>query len=120
MQRGYGPELVRHERWSWLELTDVRRADALPRDRTRLYGTHAYQLDVLHHVRSLGMTVIAALHDLNLAGAWCDRIYVIADGAIVVGGLPRGSPAPEGDQPGLRRHGTPGSASGHGPALPDL
>ena len=46
-----------------------------------------YQLDVLHHVRSLGMTVIAALHDLNLAAAWCDRVYVIADGAIVAGGM---------------------------------
>jgi len=47
-----------------------------------------YQLDVLHHVRSLGMTVIAAFHDLNLAGAWCDRVYVIAEGAIVAGGAP--------------------------------
>jgi len=47
-----------------------------------------YQLDVLHHVRSLGMTVIAALHDLNLAGAWCDRVYVIAEGVIVAGGAP--------------------------------
>ena len=47
-----------------------------------------YQLDVLHQVRSLDMTIIAALHDLNLAGAWCDRIYVIADGAIVAGGPP--------------------------------
>ena len=47
-----------------------------------------YQLDVLHHVRSLNMTIIAALHDLNLAGAWCDRIFVIADGTIVAGGPP--------------------------------
>jgi iron complex transport system ATP-binding protein len=47
-----------------------------------------YQLDVLHHVRSLGMTVIAALHDLNLAAAWCDRVYVVSGGAIVAGGPP--------------------------------
>ena len=47
-----------------------------------------YQLDVLHHVRSLNMTIIAALHDLNLASAWCDRIFVIDGGVIVAGGPP--------------------------------
>lgn len=47
-----------------------------------------YQLDVLHRVRSLGLTTIAALHDLNLAAAWCDRIYVLQGGRIVTGGTP--------------------------------
>jgi iron complex transport system ATP-binding protein len=54
-----------------------------------------YQLDVLHHVRSLGMTVIAALHDLNLAAAWCDRVYVIQDGVIVSGGSAEQALRPE-------------------------
>ena len=54
-----------------------------------------YQLDVLHHVRSLGMTVLAALHDLNLAADWCDQIYVIQDGAIVAGGTPETALRPE-------------------------
>lgn len=47
-----------------------------------------YQLDVLHRVRDLGLTTIAALHDLNLASAWCDAIYVLAGGRIVAGGPP--------------------------------
>jgi len=47
-----------------------------------------YQLDVLHRVHSLKLTTIAALHDLNLAAAWCDRIYVMDHGRIVAGGPP--------------------------------
>ncbi len=47
-----------------------------------------YQLDVLHRVRDLGLTTIAALHDLNLAAAWCDAICVLAEGRIVAGGPP--------------------------------
>ncbi len=47
-----------------------------------------YQLDVLHRVQALGLTTIAALHDLNLAAAWCDRVYVMQGGRIVAGGKP--------------------------------
>lgn len=47
-----------------------------------------YQLDVLQRVRDLGLTTIAALHDLNLAAAWCDAICVMAGGRIVAAGSP--------------------------------
>ena len=47
-----------------------------------------YQLDVLEHVRALGLTTLAALHDLNLAASWCDLVYVVSGGQIVVGGPP--------------------------------
>jgi iron complex transport system ATP-binding protein len=47
-----------------------------------------YQLDVLHRVQSLRMTTVAALHDLNLAAAWCDRVYVLAAGRVVASGPP--------------------------------
>ncbi|MCX6014022.1 MAG: ABC transporter ATP-binding protein [Chloroflexales bacterium] len=47
-----------------------------------------YQLDVLHRVHSLKLTTIAALHDLNLAAAWCQRIYVIDRGQVVASGAP--------------------------------
>lgn len=46
------------------------------------------QLDLLDLVRDLGVTTIAALHDLNLAAAYCDRICVIDDGTIVAVGAP--------------------------------
>ncbi len=47
-----------------------------------------HQLQILDLVRQLNMTVIAALHDLNLAAAYCDRIYVIENGEIIQSGEP--------------------------------
>ncbi|MEU1075538.1 MULTISPECIES: ABC transporter ATP-binding protein [unclassified Streptomyces] len=48
----------------------------------------AHQLDVLSRVRDSGLTVLAALHDLNLAAAHCDVLYVIDGGRIVAAGPP--------------------------------
>jgi iron complex transport system ATP-binding protein len=54
-----------------------------------------YQLDVLHRVRSLGMTTVAALHDINLAAAWCDHVYVLQGGRVVAEGVPSDALTPE-------------------------
>ncbi|KOG76026.1 MULTISPECIES: ABC transporter ATP-binding protein [Streptomyces] len=48
----------------------------------------AHQLDVLALVRDSGLTVLAALHDLNLDAAHCDVLYVIDKGRIVAAGPP--------------------------------
>lgn len=48
----------------------------------------AHQLDVLSLVRASGLTVLTALHDLNLAAAHCDVLYVLAAGRIVASGPP--------------------------------
>ncbi|RLU86862.1 ABC transporter ATP-binding protein [Streptomyces griseocarneus] len=48
----------------------------------------AQQLEVLSLVRGAGLTVLAALHDLNLAATHCDALYVIAGGRIVASGPP--------------------------------
>ena len=45
-----------------------------------------YQLEILDLVKGLGVTTLAALHDLNLAALYCDRIYVLKDGAVVASG----------------------------------
>ncbi len=47
-----------------------------------------YQIDVLHRVHALKLTTFAALHDLNLAATWCDRVIVMDKGAIVAQGTP--------------------------------
>lgn len=47
-----------------------------------------YQFEVLELVRDLGVTVVAALHDLNLAAAYCDRIHLMQAGRIVMSGPP--------------------------------
>ncbi|MEU9032950.1 ABC transporter ATP-binding protein [Streptomyces sp. NPDC048383] len=48
-----------------------------------------HQLDALRLVRRLGVTAVVALHDLNLAAAFCDRICVMAAGRVIVTGTPR-------------------------------
>ncbi|PKV89735.1 ABC transporter ATP-binding protein [Streptomyces sp. TLI_146] len=55
----------------------------------------AHQLDVLSLVRDSGVTVLAALHDLNLAAAHCDLLYVIDGGRIVASGPPHDVLQPE-------------------------
>lgn len=47
-----------------------------------------YQFEILELVRSLGITIIAALHDLNLAATYFDRLYLLHAGRIVTHGRP--------------------------------
>ncbi|MFE2755076.1 ABC transporter ATP-binding protein [Actinosynnema sp. NPDC059335] len=47
-----------------------------------------HQLAVLSLVRGLGVTVLAVLHDLNLAAAHCDRLHVLDRGRVVRSGTP--------------------------------
>ncbi|MFT4043455.1 MAG: ABC transporter ATP-binding protein [Gordonia sp. (in: high G+C Gram-positive bacteria)] len=54
-----------------------------------------HQLSVLRASRDLGVTVVAVLHDLNLAAQFCDRLYVVAAGELVCSGTPREVLTPE-------------------------
>ena len=47
-----------------------------------------YQLQLLAIVKSLGIGVLAALHDLSLAAMYCDKLYVMKGGALVAYGPP--------------------------------
>lgn len=47
-----------------------------------------YQLDVLALLSSLEMTVVTALHDLNLAARFCDRVAVLHAGGVRASGPP--------------------------------
>ncbi|OEV28813.1 histidinol phosphatase [Streptomyces nanshensis] len=47
-----------------------------------------HQLEVLGVLRRLPATVLVALHDLNLAAYYCDRIYVLRDGEVAASGTP--------------------------------
>lgn len=48
-----------------------------------------YQIHILSVVKKLGITVIAALHDLALAAQFCDRIYVMKHGKMIADGIPK-------------------------------
>ncbi|WP_078292591.1 ABC transporter ATP-binding protein [Mycobacterium sp. D16R24] len=47
-----------------------------------------HQYSILSSAQMLGITIIAALHDLNLAAQYCDTIHVMAEGRIVLSGPP--------------------------------
>ena len=47
-----------------------------------------YQLQLMDIVSSLNLTVVSAIHDLNIAAMYCDKIFVVKDGKIVAFGTP--------------------------------
>lgn len=47
-----------------------------------------HQLQLLKIVKNLNITVISAIHDLNITAMFCDKIYVLKDGEIVGSGTP--------------------------------
>lgn len=48
-----------------------------------------YQFQLLDIVKSINIQVFAALHDLNLALKYCDKVYVMKDGKIICKGNPK-------------------------------
>ena len=46
------------------------------------------QFELLDLIRSLGVTTVAALHDLDLAARYCDRVVVLNAGRVVASGRP--------------------------------
>ena len=54
-----------------------------------------YQLETMDLVKSLGITTLAALHDLNIATSYCDEIYIMDTGTIVASGPPEEVLIPE-------------------------
>ncbi len=47
-----------------------------------------YQLELLEVIKGLGVGVIAALHDLNLASLFCDEVFIMKQGTLVTHGTP--------------------------------
>ncbi|MCX4743848.1 MULTISPECIES: ABC transporter ATP-binding protein [Streptomyces] len=82
----------------------------------------SHQLDLLALVRRSGPTALAALHDLNLAAAHCDLLYVIDGGRIVAHGTPHEVLRPDllADVFGVRAHPVPHPVTGTVQLLFDL
>ncbi|GGP70280.1 ABC transporter ATP-binding protein [Shewanella saliphila] len=47
-----------------------------------------YQIQILELVASLGISVIASIHDLNLASAMCDKLLLLDQGKLIAKGNP--------------------------------
>lgn len=66
----------------------TQRTDMIVLDEPTNHLDLRHQHDALHLLRTTGATVLAALHDLNLAAAYCDRICVLDAGTVVAIGTP--------------------------------
>ena len=54
-----------------------------------------YQLQLMELVKGLGRTVVAALHDLNLAAMYCQKLCLLEGGRVVAQGSPEEVLTPE-------------------------
>ncbi|MDR1132179.1 MAG: ABC transporter ATP-binding protein [Oscillospiraceae bacterium] len=55
----------------------------------------SYQMQVFDFIKRLKVTVLSAIHDLNMAALYCDRLYVLKAGRIVLRGTPEEVFTPE-------------------------
>lgn len=55
----------------------------------------SYQMQIFDFIKRLNVTVLSAIHDLNMAALYCDRIYVLKDGKVVLQGTPEEVLTPE-------------------------
>lgn len=47
-----------------------------------------YQVEIMTLIKSLNITVIATIHDLNLASAFCDELLLLREGKLIKSGPP--------------------------------
>lgn len=54
-----------------------------------------YQIQLMNLIKGLDRTIVSAIHDLNIAAMYCDRIYVMKEGKIIASGTPEEVLTPE-------------------------
>lgn len=47
-----------------------------------------YQIEIIKMVKQINIGTLAALHDLTLAGSYCDYLYLLKNGSVVTYGKP--------------------------------
>ena len=67
----------------------AQQADFLILDEPTNHLDICFQLQVFETVKQLGVTVLSAMHDLNLAALFCDRIYILKDKGVYISGTPK-------------------------------
>lgn len=78
---------------AWIAMALAQKPSILILDEPTTYLDISYQMEVLELVKdlnkTLGITVIMVLHDLNQAARYSDRIYVLEEGKICECGCPK-------------------------------
>ena len=67
----------------------VQEAELLILDEVTNHLDIGYQYKVLEILKGLNMTIISAIHDLNLAMKFCDQVVLIDKGRLIVTGNPK-------------------------------
>lgn len=67
----------------------VQRPQLLIMDEPTSHLDVKYQIQLMELAKSLGVTVLASFHDLNLAASVCDELIVINEGEVVEAGKPQ-------------------------------
>ena len=49
----------------------------------------SYQIQIFDFIKRLKVTVLSAIHDLNMAALYCDRLYVLKEGKVAFYGTPK-------------------------------
>ena len=83
---------------AWLAMALAQETPLLLLDEPTTYLDITHQLEVLDLARSLvagGRTVVAVLHELNLAFRYADHLVVMSDGRVVATGAPSDVVTPE-------------------------
>ncbi len=55
----------------------------------------SYQIQIFDFIKHLKVTVLSAIHDLNMAALYCNRLYVLKNGTIQMQGTPEEVLTPE-------------------------
>ncbi len=78
---------------TWISMALAQKPEILILDEPTTYLDISYQLEVLELVKdlnkTLGLTVIMVLHDLNQAARYSDKIFVLKEGQVCGYGKPR-------------------------------
>ncbi len=67
----------------------AQKTDCLVLDEPTNHLDIKYQLQLLEIVKNLGVTIVAVIHDLNIAAMFCDRIFALNNGRIIKSGAPK-------------------------------
>ncbi len=77
---------------AWIAMTVAQEPEILVLDEPTTYLDIGYQIEVLELVRNLnrtlGITILMVLHDLNLAARYSDTLAALKDGRVYTSGTP--------------------------------
>jgi iron complex transport system ATP-binding protein len=94
-ERNYGQLSGGEKQRVLIARTLAQQADHLLLDEPTNHLDIRYQHEVLNLVRSIGVTTVVVLHDLNLAARYCHRLVLLDRGQVVSAGRPEEVLTPE-------------------------